>query len=213
MSKKAGNIEKILGETSFYHGSPYRIEKFSLDYCGKGIDQSGSGLYFVSDKTVAMGYCQQNEEKKQLFPDMQENPTLHKVKISAKKPLGADEVKSLTRSQVKRFLMASPTLHDDLTNYGDVDYEGYNKVLESAIDAYSDTGDTPLLKVLHMLGNDFFDGSVREFNAAITKVLGYDCIIDPYDDSIIINVLDENDIEIIQRTQYKHLVCEDSPTP
>lgn len=194
-----------INSRSFYHGSPYRIDRFSLDFCGKGTDQSGSGIYVTTDKYHAMGYCQQNEQKRTTFSGAHEDPCLYKVKLSVKSALGVNDIRPLTRHQVRQIMVASPSLDDALWNFGDLGFESRDKVMNRAIEGYAHIDDTPVLRVLHMLSNDFFDGHVREFNKALLDVLGYDHIIDEIGDHLIVNVLDDQVIEILSRTPYERL--------
>lgn len=191
------NIDRI-NTTIFYHGSPYRIDRFSLDFCGRGTDQNGAGFYVTSNRRQAIGYCENNEQKRATFNGMPEEPTLHVARLSVENPLSVDEIKSLSTDTVERFLKHSPSFDDALTNYGDVDWEGYEVVLKRAVQSYAGI-QGPLIQTLHMIANDFFDGHVREFNDFVINTLGYDSFIERVGDDFIVTVLDEDLIEIVAR--------------
>lgn len=156
-----------------YHGSNTDIMKFEREYLhtAASVSQYGAGHYFATSSSTASGYADTRQEGAVVYP----------VYLSIKKPLPANYVKKLTRIQIKNIMSLSPGLKDSLWNFGDIDYEGYNKVFNDAIDAHFHSQDGPLLRSLHMLSNDIFDGYDHEFLSAITKVLKYDGIVADFD--------------------------------
>lgn len=195
---KPFKIAKEINSLTFYHGSPYRIDRFSLDFCGNGTDQNGSGFYVINNKRVASGYCENNGEKRKTFEGIKENPTLHVIKLKVKRPLDVNKIQPLSLNTVRAFLLHSPDLDEGLTNYGDIEWEGKESVLKRAIEGYANH-DIPLIRTLHMIANDFFDGRVREFNEFVINTLGYDSFIEQVGDDFIVTVLDEDLIEIVAR--------------
>lgn len=197
------DVSKI-NSVRFYHGSPYRIEKFSTDFCGHGTDQNGSGFYVTNNRTIAIGYCSNNEEKQSTFGHLPEQPTLHIIKLKIESPLDVKEVKSLSSAQVEKFIKQSPSLDEALTNYGDVEWEGRGAVMSRAVESYANQG-IPLIQTLHMIANDFFRGHVKEYNDFVINHLGYDSFIEKTGNDVIVTVLDEDKIEITSRKKLEHI--------
>lgn len=196
MKKSTSNLFK---DVDFFHGSPYEIERFSLEFCGEGNDHLGSGFYLITDPVVARGYCELPELKARAFSHVKPKPTLHRVRINLSNPLDTNHIQPLSSIQVRKIILASPVLDDALANYGDVDFEGRDKIINQAIVNYIGHDDTPLIKTLHCLSNDFYQGEVKAFNECIEKLLGYDGVIDRYDDHTIVCLWHEDSADIVAR--------------
>ena len=94
----------------------------------------------------------------------------------------------LTKPQIKKIISQSPELEDALWNYGDVGYEGKNKVLNSAINtAYQYQGDE-LLGNLHPLANDFYPNSQQMFNDVVASAIKKDGVIANFGGNDTVNV-------------------------
>jgi len=160
-----------------YHGTPtptfeeFEIEAESNE--GEGNWQQGPGFYFTDDSDNASNYAQMHQKK---------TGAVYPVYLKIEKPLPIDfergwrtgTDRDLTRSQVTKIIKMAPDIKDPdgpLSNWGDVKYEGYNKVFQEAVDAYSDQNS---FMTLH---NDFYDGHTQEYLKAINKVLGYDGVV------------------------------------
>ncbi|WOF82102.1 hypothetical protein P5704_025220 (plasmid) [Pseudomonas sp. FeN3W] len=195
----------------FYHGSPFRIEKFCLSFCGKGNDQIGSGIYCASKKSIAIGYCEADQRKLSTFSNTPVSPTLHKLKLNIKNPLEVTSIVPLGYDVVRQIICGSPALEDALSNFGDIEWEGLDKVMNRACSGYVKQHEVPLISILHMLANDFFDGEVAAFNNTIRDNLGYDSVIEYYENEAIICVWFPEDIEIISRINVSELQSEMEP--
>lgn len=69
---------KVL-EIEAFHGSPHKIERFSDEFVGQGVDQEGPGLYFTTNEEDALGYARKSEK----------GGYVYKVLITLKKPIPA----------------------------------------------------------------------------------------------------------------------------
>jgi 8-oxo-dGTP pyrophosphatase MutT (NUDIX family) len=154
-----------------YHGSAFDIREFRKEFLGKGHDQEGPGFYFTSNADNASQYAQEKPE----IPGQAAGPNLMPVYLRIQNPV---QPKPLTRQQIRELLKAGDP--DSLYNFGDVDWEGRNKVLEEAVQVYADSNyDTR--RMLFNIGNDFYAGEDGKFLDALTRVTGYDGVIVHYE--------------------------------
>lgn len=101
-----------------YHGTREIFEAFDLNKLGRNGMALGAGFYFTNSKELAGGYGDTME-----------------VYLSAKNPTFSIEKKTITKAQVKKIIIALEKIEPEfLSNYGDVSFEGYNKILNSAIE-------------------------------------------------------------------------------
>lgn len=163
-----------------YHGSGVRIVKFDFRFTEQGNDQLGSGFYFTTDEDEANYYAIATINN---LPKLggDSDPTIHKVSILLTNPLPATKVQSLKSSQVRQIISSAPKLDECLGNWGDVEFEGREKLIRQAVSSYCDC-DEVLVKTLCKLSNDFYPGDVQAFNNVITKVLGYDGVVMSFED-------------------------------
>lgn len=158
---------KAMGNVSVYHGGKDDIKVPSYAYSGKGADQYGSAaLYTATSPYNAGGYVPYENG----FPV--EGGNIMPLMVNPINFLDADKIQALTPSQIKSIINKSPDEYA-LSNFGDVDYEGKEKVLKQAINAYRDIGDGSVLSQLNMLNNDFYKGNPEAFNKAAQEATGY----------------------------------------
>lgn len=144
-----------------YHGSPNKIDKWSYEKIGKNATMEGFGFYFTSSYKVALGYS--------------EGGYVYHVDLDFKQPfiLGKRKLSIETIEEMLR--VVDPKGDGFLSNYGDVDYEGYESVLStsaSELDNYNDD-DVDII-------NEIFKSSeydVKEFYTIIRDKFGYDSIV------------------------------------
>lgn len=158
-----------------YHGSPSDFNTFSLKYLGTNGTAEGYGFYFTDKKHIAEGYSrgyegQQNGESGRLF----------ECYLDIKKPLSDTEV-TMTRAQFKKFLTelnnqvdADGEPLDVLSNYGDVEWEGLNKVLNYAMEIEYDGSDSDV-NLVHSIINGC--GNMEVVFDVLRRTVGYDGII------------------------------------
>lgn len=186
-----------------FHGSGVAIDVFDYQFTNQGNDQNGSGFYFTTDLEEAIRYCNalyQNQPK--LGGD--DNPTVHVVRLTFENVLDCKDERALTAAAVKKIILASPVLDDALTNFGDVEFEGKAAVLNEAVQLYvSRKGDTPVIKELHKLANDFFPDAehTETFNRAVFKATGIDAIKEDYGNRIHYVAFFPEQIDILARFQ------------
>jgi hypothetical protein len=175
-----------------YHGTGMEISEFSYDFVGSGNDQLGSGFYFTTDLQQAKGYA--------FMPDAGPNPSVITAILNIKNPLDADRVGTIPRWKIKKLIELSPELDNALVNWGDVEYEGKNVVLNTAVDAYSaGASGVNIVRSLFPIANDFYMGKEKEFNDMVTKVLGYDGVVKNFGESKHYLVFRPEQIEIIKK--------------
>ena len=143
-----------------YHGSKDIIDEFKYEYCGQRDDQLGSGFYFTTDIEEARGY----------------GKNVHKCEVNIKRPLDADKIGNITFSQAYAFIKFSPDLDYSLSNWGDVKWEGKEKVMRTAAEGYTVKGEN-IVRSLFSLANDFYPGEIRKFNYKVLQYMNYDGII------------------------------------
>jgi hypothetical protein len=166
-SNTAMDRAKAMGNVSVYHGGKDDIKVPSYAYSGKGADQYGSAaLYTATSPYNAGGYVPYENG----FPV--EGGNIMPLMVNPTNFLDADKIQALTPSQIKSIINKSPDEYA-LSNFGDVDYEGKEKVLRQAINAYKDIGDGSVLSQLNMLNNDFYKGNPEAFNKAAQEATGY----------------------------------------
>ena len=164
-----GNLKVV------YHGSPADFNTFSLEYLGTNGTAEGYGFYFTDKKSIAENYSkghegQQNGESGKLF----------EVYLDIKNPLSDTEV-TMTRAQFKKFLTtlnkqvdADGEPLDILSNYGDVEWDGLNKVLNYAMEIEYDGSDSDV-NLVHSIINGC--GNMQVVFDVLRKTVGYDGII------------------------------------
>jgi len=142
-----------------YHGSKSKFDQFNHDYIGANGTSEGIGFYFTDSKRIAEGYA--------------EKGYLYTVEFNGKKSLSSDK-KIITKSQLKKFLKALDQKREYLSNHDDVEYEGYQKVLNKATETEynSATNDVDMI-----CGICNASGSPETCMNTVYEVLGYDSII------------------------------------
>jgi hypothetical protein len=168
-----------------YHGSGAAIERFEYAFTNAGNDQLGSGFYFTSDIEQAKGYAVRRLEPELAKPGGEDAPNVVHAMLSIKNPLSSTFAgKGLSRVAVQKLLRRSPCLNEALENFGDVEFEGQEKVLNEAVAMYVTPpgAGKPLLKQLFKVANDFYPDHIAEFNKAVFEVLGYDGVVETFKD-------------------------------
>lgn len=170
--------------THFYHGTDKNFNAFSHNTLGVGNDSYGSGFYFTNKPEVASGYA--------VNKDSPDQPNVMKVHLRLEKPIDPEDEKPLRRDHIKKILMTAPNHMDSLMNFGDVNREGYHKVLNGAVDAFAEL---PKYHAMNALHNDFYNGHPSEFLKNFTKATGHDGVIIKHGDHTIVNVFHPNQIK------------------
>lgn len=167
-------------EKKVYHGTGADIEVFDYRFCEIGNDQLGSGFYFTDFYPTA------NDYSTRLLPGKGAKPggdcaNVIVAQLDLNNPISPDTVATLTVAQIRQIMLASPYLDEALTNWGDVESDGREKVLRMAAKTYA-MPDAPVLDIFNNLSNDFFKGAFGTFAKAVRDATGYDGVIAKQDD-------------------------------
>ena len=152
-----------------YHGTGADIDAFDLSRSGSasGAEQYGTGVYTTTNPTLASGYANSTVQNANVLP----------LVTRMANPISDETAKKLTKAQIKKIIEQSPDLDEQLWNYGDVGYEGKNKVLNDAVNSLYEYQGDKMLENLHPIANDFFKNNPVEFNNAAAKVLKKDGVV------------------------------------
>lgn len=176
----------------YYHGTGNleNMEAFNPDLTGQGNDQLGSGFYFTNDPTEASGYstaitANVADGATKLGGDT--SPGVSPVYLKLENPIviedGASLVESLdvdiSQDQAFEILKRSPDIYDmentPLWNWGDLgDGPVDDMMIEDVASNYTGAS-------LFSITNDFFSGEDTAFRQAIHDVLGFDGVIQKFD--------------------------------
>lgn len=169
-----------------YHGTDANFEKFDSKYMGTHGTNEGYGFYFATDKNIARTF----------------GSILYTCELDIKKAI-SNHKKTIKKPMIAKIISYLNELSggEYLTNYGDVDYEGYNKVFGEAVNSvynYCDT-DTEMFGDL-VSANGGFENVANAFIH-----YGYNSMIDDNPDwgvnrdYKIIVMFDNNDIKILRK--------------
>lgn len=158
-----------------YHGTGADFTSFDMNaaYSGEGASQTGSGFYFTTSQESASRYAGLASSKGM-------SGRVVPVYLSIKNPLHIDfmtgEVSgadiTLSAKQVREIILSAPgirsTEDSPLLNFGDIAYEGFNKVLGYAIGMYAGGNNLAALR------NDFFGNDHNAWLRALSIATGHD---------------------------------------
>lgn len=153
-----------------YHGSDSEFNEFKTKFIGTHGTSRGQGFYFTSDKDFSGQF---GENIKAFY-------------LNIRKPLNKTKL-TLTRRQIQMLIDnidKSQSLEDEdspyglLSNYGDTDLEGRNKVLKYATDLEYNSSDNDVELVGGIINSS---GSYDMVIDTLFKMFGYDGIVDESD--------------------------------
>jgi len=182
------NASKVVDENGeplvVYHGTSaedkFTVFNISKQYSGEGASQSGSGMYFTTDEKSGHNYSIMKEN---------EHSRVYSVFLNIKNPLEIDfndgELTGMkhnfTRKEIKDIIMELPDIKDrdesPLSNWGDIEYEGFNKVLNDAIDSYYTS------QTITALRNDLFN-DISLWLYALNKATKFDGVVSNLENGI-----------------------------
>ena len=144
-----------------YHGSPKDFQNFSYEFLGEHGTAEGFGFYFTSEKSIAQRYAK--------------GGILKKAILEINKPLSFRSF-SISKQDLATFLRAlDPDGQGYLSNWGEVNYEGYEKVLNTAVEGEFSASDNDVDLISGIIQGC---GRVAEsINKLLKQTLGYDGII------------------------------------
>jgi len=155
-----------------YHGTPTPcFDTFNPEsiYSGEGASQSGSGFYFTDNPSSASNYAIMKEGSGAVYP----------VYLSIKNPIKIDFMKGevsgygqeFSRAEIRAIMKMAPDIKDPsgpLSNWGDISFEGYDKVFNEALDLYYKS------QSLTSLRNDLFGYNQGEWLRALSLATKHD---------------------------------------
>lgn len=149
-----------------YHGTNKIFDDFSSKYFGSGNDQYGIGFYFTPNPSFASG-----------FGEGEMGANVRPVFLNIKNPIESDKSYNFSRNKIIQLVKLSSILDDVLTDFGEVEYEGYQNVLNSALETVITDNNTYKLEDLNVLANTFYRDNDAEFVKNLNKVFGFDGVL------------------------------------
>jgi hypothetical protein len=144
-----------------YHGSPEEFQEFSYEFLGMNGTAEGYGFYFTSDKSIADGFAKGGMVKE--------------VYLDINNPLSFDSL-TISPQELKSFLRElDPSGTEYLSNWGEAGYDGYDNVLNSAVDGEMGGSDNDVDLISGII--NAAGGSPGSIYPVLKRVLGYDGII------------------------------------
>lgn len=142
-----------------YHGSTNQFEQFDYSTIRKNGTLEGVGFYFTDAIAVAQAYAI--------------NGFIYTAEFTGTKSLSSTEI-TIQRDAFKRFLSVLDKTTDYLSNWGEVSYEGYDTVLERAVQSEYDTSNDDAELIAGVVNAS---GDAKNTLTLCEEILGYDCII------------------------------------
>lgn len=167
-----------------FHGSGTKIDQFDYRFTNIGNDQLGSGFYFTSCRSEAIGYCTQRLHGDTIKPGGMLHPTLHEVDLIIKNPLLHNAEIKMSEQCVRNIILQSPKIDEVLENWGEIAVEGREAVLKRAIECYAIDEPYPAIRLLNQLSNDFFGDHTELFHRAVREQTGFDGVILHFDERV-----------------------------
>jgi len=161
--KKSKVVNEDGSPKEVFHESPDKFTAFDESHLGEGNDQYGSGHYFTNVEKQAKGYG--------------ENVT--SAFLSIQNPMDYLSKEKVTKAQIQKLIELSPD-QDALWNFGDISYEGRDKVLANAVSLYGER--TYTIQNLNEISNDFYQDLSADFLKNVKEVLGYDGVVVDFED-------------------------------
>lgn len=142
-----------------YHGSPNYFNKFDYNRIGENGTSEGFGFYFTDKKHIAENYVGKGY--------------LYTVQLTGKELSGT----KLTITE-KQFKQLATRLNDEegyLSNFGEIEYEGFENVLQYAVDLEYDSSDNDA-ELIGGIINAY--GSKENVLQAVYDMFGYGYVKD-----------------------------------
>lgn len=172
-----------------YHGSKERFNQFDYDKIGLNGTAEGIGFYFTDNIDISKKYG--------------ERGYLYTIDFKGEKPLSNDK-KTITRQQLRKYLIALDNKTEYLSNWGDKDYEGLNKVLEDAVNGEYEESDNDVDLIC---GIAKISGDLEFSLTLLYEMFGYDSIHAEYEDQKIYIALINDIIKVIHVEKTETCSC------
>lgn len=176
-----------MAEYKAFHGTPNVFYEF--DHRLSGNEGLGAGFYFTDDPSEASGYAEPK------YKDDLDNSNIKIVKLNINNPIILDldnnpKQRPLNRTQISKLLKASPYFDESLMNFGDVEYEGFDKVFSEAVSGFLNMD---LFRQFELIRGDFYDDDLKIYAPIFKKITGYDAVKKTYNDGHNVYVVWDND--------------------
>lgn len=146
-----------------YHGSDNNFTKFEHKFMGKSGTSYGYGFYFTNNTEVAKGYGNTNP-----------------YYLNITKPLSL-ETREINKSELKQLLKAIDSDGNGmLSDFEDVSYYGYDRVLEKAANQLIEYNDNDVDIISEIINLNGGGSSSEQVYQILRDTLGYDGIITDY---------------------------------
>lgn len=150
------NTQKETDSVIVYHGSPKKFEAFKPDFMRTNGTAEGIGFYFTDNKSIAEGYAQEGY--------------LYKVEFNGKKALSSEEI-TMTYEEVKKLILALDEKDEYLSNFGDKEWDGLEKVLNKTVNSTFEfcNNDVEIISTIYNT-----NGEDKDVLTLVYELLGYD---------------------------------------
>lgn len=142
-----------------FHGSKNFFDVFDYSRIGLNGTSEGKGFYFTDSMSIASRYG--------------ESGYLYTVEFNGKKSLSSEK-KTITRQQLKKYLLALDKETEYLSNWGDKDYDSLEKILNEAVRGEYEQSDNDV-DMISGIANA--SGDIETSLSLLYKMLGYDSIV------------------------------------
>ena len=144
-----------------YHGSRESFDRFKYEFIGSHALDNGFGLYFTNNEDIAKSY----------------GDYIIEADLLIRKPFSTEQI-TITKEQVKEYIRKyiDPIGDNYLSNYGWYEDEGYENVLNEAVDelfTYNQCDNDIISEILPAIQNKYSD----EAYDAIYEIFHKDGII------------------------------------
>lgn len=182
---------KYMKKITAYHGSNNDFDEFSSKFMGTNGTHEGFGFYFTTNPNITKSF----------------GKIMYTCELSINK-LISNKKKTIPKPIIKKVIMILDKKTDGmfLSAYGDVDYEGYNSVLNEAVNSVYNYSDTDTEMFGDMVNSNGSYDSVAECFIG----LGYNAMIEDAPDwgtadaaQEIIVMFNPADIKIVNKSLNK----------
>ena len=159
------SVSKVLDENGepqvVYHGTEAAFSVFDEQFMGKTGTADGQGFYFTDDVNYAQGFAEAGGKVMPMF-------------LNIRRALDGDK-RSITKAQARKILAEVDALqmedgeHYFLSNYGDVRSDGFNSVLNEAVQMEWGDADSDVAFVGSLVNGS---ASLKVVHTVLGKVLG-----------------------------------------
>lgn len=144
------------GIEQFYHGSPVKIDQFTLDRAGQrgAVDQEGPGIYLTNSIDDARVY----------------GDFVHSVEVKITRSRLMPEKRRFDSNLLRKLILSAPDAEDTLTNYDEFPNKAVLVAIKQLTDAY---GPDQYREVLEQVWYDFYRDHPQEWFARMQEI-GWD---------------------------------------